>query len=654
MIIHHDKKCLFNISSFCFFVSAILKSARTIQVSKLITKAFLFILLVNCHLSLAQSNVNKQAVVDSIKLLSNIQLIQAQTQINRILNETTADDNSKLSADCYFLLGRIELINNNYEASLLNFENAAQLYNEDSSPLEYANTHNNLGYIKQSIGNYHIALQHYLRAYEIFAALNNQLSLASVCNNLGTLYYLLDQSEKSMSFYHMALSIFTNHTDSLNINNTYANIATIHYNNWQLDSALSYFQLCLQMEERLLDKNGMGRTYNSMSSVYLAKNETAEAEKALEKALILSKKADDNINISSVYESFGLIYKELENYNLAHSYFDSCHQIALNTNNIEQLKSVYLNKSELYEAEEDFEKTLEYFQKYEEVKSSLLIENTLVSETESIFTKQKQENVILQLEKEKEQKKNQVIILIAIIIIVLILGISGFIVFSLSQKRLLEKELAARQKEQFHSVLEAQEQERKRIAGDLHDSVGQMLSVVKLNISELEDFIQPKTDEGELLEKSLNYLDDVCEEVRNISHNLMPGSLIRLGLSSAIKDLIRNINSTNTIKISLDSTNYNNRLKENIEFSLFRISQEIINNAVKHSQATNIDIFLGLQDGQTQLSIKDNGIGFDTAKIENSNGIGWKNIYSRLSLINGKMDVESNKNGTIVNISIKG
>ena len=195
----------------------------------------------------------------------------------------------------------------------------------------------------------------------------------------------------------------------------------------------------------------------------------------------------------------------LGNIDLANQFFDSCYVIASKQNLIEQLKTIYLRKAELHENKGEYREAYKYYRLFEEIKSSLLIEQNLVTETEALFLKQRQENKILRLEKEREKKKNQVIILISALIIIVIFSGSMLFIHRVSQKRLFEKALAERQKLQFNAVLEAQEKERKRIAGDLHDSVGQILSITKLNISELVDFINKDNIEEQHILEAIQY-----------------------------------------------------------------------------------------------------------------------------------------------------
>ena len=220
---------------------------------------------------------------------------------------------------------------------------------------------------------------------------------------------------------------------------------------------------------------------------------------------------------------------------------------------------------------------------------------------------------------------------------------------------MLDRTLAEQEKIRFKSVIEASEQERKRIAGDLHDSINSMLSSAKLNMSGLEDDINKNSKiDKQLLNNSINLIDEAFHEVRNISHNLMPDSLTRLGLIPALKDHIRKINQSHQLKIKLDfPPKPGKRLEEKIEIALFRIIQESLNNIIKHACATHAEIKINKKNSSFTIMIRDNGKGFDTGLLEHNPGIGWKNIYSRIAMINGKIEVNSKPgNGTIIKLYI--
>jgi two-component system NarL family sensor kinase len=201
------------------------------------------------------------------------------------------------------------------------------------------------------------------------------------------------------------------------------------------------------------------------------------------------------------------------------------------------------------------------------------------------------------------------------------------------------------------AILNAEENERKRIAIDLHDGIGQMMSAIKMNLS---SFISKKYTLNQpdviLLEKTLNLIDESCKEVRSISHNMTPNALVNSNLTNAIKSFLDKIDHKK-IQINFYSEGLDNKLSNNTEIILYRAIQEIVNNVVKHASANKLDISLIKDNDGLSCNIEDNGKGFNLKN--NFSGIGLKNIKNRITYLAGTVEWDSSPNkGTLVAIHI--
>jgi signal transduction histidine kinase len=205
------------------------------------------------------------------------------------------------------------------------------------------------------------------------------------------------------------------------------------------------------------------------------------------------------------------------------------------------------------------------------------------------------------------------------------------------------------QKERIFAEITIQENERKRIAGDLHDSLGPLLSAVKLNISSME--VQTRHDE-ELVARANKYLDEIIGGMRQISYNLLPDTLERKGLIEALQEFIAQANPQQLVNIQLYVMKDVKVPKEK-QIHVFRILQEIIQNTLKHAKAKNLQIGLSEEDGHLLLLAKDNGTGFEHKGVKlHSPGLGLKSIESRCEILNGTLSLESGI-GTGTNYFIK-
>ena len=220
-----------------------------------------------------------------------------------------------------------------------------------------------------------------------------------------------------------------------------------------------------------------------------------------------------------------------------------------------------------------------------------------------------------------------------------------FFFFITYQKRLLKKQLEVnrikqeQQKEILKNTVQAQEKERKRIAQDLHDEVGAMLSVVKLNVGRIEKKSEEEKAKA-LANETKDYLDDVITQVRRISRALLPPSLEKLGLFYAIEELSNWINKSESLKINCWKSGEQFRFDKDKELAIFRIVQELMNNAIKHADATRLNVNVRFVDSSLAISISDNGKGFYPEEKKGT-GLGLKNLESRAEMVGGKFKIKS-------------
>lgn len=242
---------------------------------------------------------------------------------------------------------------------------------------------------------------------------------------------------------------------------------------------------------------------------------------------------------------------------------------------------------------------------------------------------------------------------LAILTAVLILIVFAF----LFQRKLIRRQKAFRDIELMlqsnevkaaYAILDAQEFERVRIAEDLHDRLGSRLAAIKLHFN-----AAGTGSNNQLFLKGIELLDGAVEEVREISHNLISGVLSKFGLVAALEDLKETLESTKQISLDLHIHNIEYRLNLTAETNIYRIVQELVANVLKHSRATEVVIQLTRHESNMILLVEDNGIGFGPAHPRQASGIGLKNIRSRVSKLDGKINIDSAiGKGTVIIIEI--
>lgn len=244
--------------------------------------------------------------------------------------------------------------------------------------------------------------------------------------------------------------------------------------------------------------------------------------------------------------------------------------------------------------------------------------------------------------------------------IILVSALVAFLI--LHQRRIhgfqnkIQRMEAEQQKILLNASIKLQEEERQRLAADLHDDAGPLLATARLYLN--ENLVnQDKATQLQSIFQARQIIDDTIQLVRNISHSLMPPTLKNFGLESAINDLFQKISGSGSINASSRFHEYKERLKEEKELIVFRVVQELINNILKHSNSSFIHLTQNVHAEKFYLRIHHDGRGIvqaDFEKLNKSNvGLGLKNITSRLRLIQGKINFEKDISQTYYKVTIE-
>jgi signal transduction histidine kinase len=253
-------------------------------------------------------------------------------------------------------------------------------------------------------------------------------------------------------------------------------------------------------------------------------------------------------------------------------------------------------------------------------------------------------------------ENNLIPVLITGTLVIVILVVFLFFFVIIYQRKMITNQVELRklhddkQTDLLNAVFETQENERKRLAEDLHDSVGQVLSAIKLNLHRLDKSCVSESTQP-LLADTRKLADECIGEIRNIIHNVLPPVLTDYGLLEALEGLCVKIEQTTNVKVELKTQLTGLRFKPEIELAFYRIAQELFSNAIKHSGATSIHLTLTNETGPLVMEFKDNGKGFNINQIKH--GFGLKNLESRVQLINGEINIYTKpQSGTITIIRV--
>ncbi len=525
-------------------------------------------------------------------------------------------------SSCLSNFGNVYNYQGNYYQSIVYFQKALKIEQEIDDKKGMATCYSNFGVIYGEQGNYVQALENFNNSLMIFEQLNNKKGIAACYSNLGNVYTSEGQLMKGIYFYQRALRIFQEITNYWGAANCLINIGNIYINQDNYSEGNKYYLKSLKIYEDLGDKNGM--------------------------ALV-------NINIA-------LQQNRQKLYDKAIKYALKGLQISEEINALPQKKEAYLYLKEAYSGMGDFQKAIKYSDLYIAAKDSLFNKekNKQIIEVQTKYETEKKINEITLLKKDNEIKKYEInqqkkniylIIILSFLILLIILASYNFI--RLKQKEKHRNELITQQKTGMLEINVMQENERIRIARDLHDSIGQILAGIKLNFNNFGQEFHPKAiNNGDTYNKLSNLIDEACSEVRVISHQMMPKTLIISGLKEAVEEFANKYYSNSGVKfeITVHGLNINDKT---IEIQLFRIIQEITSNIIKHAKADNVVIAIVQNKENLSLLIEDNGIGIN--KSDKENGLGLNNIASRVNSMNGSFVIERNNisQGTIANVKIQ-
>ena len=526
---------------------------------------------------------------------------------------------------------------------------------------------NNIGLIYWNLGEADKAIDYYIRSGEIFKEIGNEIGLGSTYNNIGLILHEDNQTEKSLRYHRKALRVRKKINHAYGIAASYSNIAQIflysktHLN---LDSAEYFLNLSIPVKQKLNDQYGLARAYLSLADVHLARGKFDLAIENFYRTLRIQKSIGNSEGYASTYYNIAKVYQKKDEREIMLAYIDSAEAVAEKHNDKPLLWKIYWSKAKTLGKLNRFEESHPYWIAYQTLKDSLVTaeRSAKVEELETKYRTAEQEKelsekkaVLAEAKLKVESRTKWLVAVLSGLVIILLLG------FALFQRRKRqhqhEKDAAIieERKRGLNAIIEATEDERKRIAKDLHDGIVQTLTGLSLRLQKGFSLIKDASEEQkQRYSESQAMLDESIAEVRNISHQMMPRALAEMGLIPALEDMLdKSLGSTDIAYAFEHHKIEDQRFAENLEISLYRISQELINNIIKHSEAKAVSIQLFRTKTSLVLVIEDNGKGFQFDSAENRNGIGLMNISSRAKAMNGEVNYQpSPKQGTVATIRI--
>ena len=375
-------------------------------------------------------------------------------------------------------------------------------------------------------------------------------------------------------------------------------------------------------------------------------------------AIDISRKNNiSSLNKLSSYYLLGYIYYLNNDFKKAMLYLDTTYTIASETGSAEYIMYAASGMAEIEGKLGNYKSAAEYLTLQMNLSDSISnVKSKINANFLNIQYQTAQKEAQINLQQASIRQKNTLnYILIGSAASLLVISLLGYRNYrnkqKLQQQRITELE-TEKQLTATEAVLKGEEQERTRLAKDLHDGLGGMLSGIKYSLNTMKGNLVMTPDNAQAFERSMDMLDSSIKEMRRVAHNMMPEALVNFGLDTALKDFCNDINQSGALKLSYQSIGLKDTvIEQTTAIAIFRIVQELLNNTMKHSAATNAIVQVSKMDDLLSVTVEDDGKGFDASILEKSKGIGWENIKNRVEFLKGKLDVNSQSGkGTSVHI----
>jgi len=553
----------------------------------------------------------------------------------------------------------IKLVENfqlkNFDSTVIEGEKALKLARKHTDSISVAELKRHIGVASYFKGNYDVAAANFYESIAILEKGNNQKKLAPVYNDLAKLYRKTRSLDRALDNYNKASDIYRQLKDTAGIAMILNESGVVFEYREDYREAVNRYTASMKLAEAAGDSLSVSYSLSNIAGVYVIQKKYNEAEANLLRALNIREQLKDSFAIALTYSDLGVAMNNKGDYNKAIDYLNRSNKVAERLKYPELQSNNYNELSAVAQKQGDFQKAFQYFLQRSALRDSLyaLEKTKQIEELNSKYESVKKEQQIIE-QKNRLRLQNY-----------LFIGIGGVVLFTgllihsrykrekLKKEQHLQAEIMKQQELAVKAVMEAEENERERIAKDLHDGVGQMMSAAKMNLSAFESELQPNNPEQHTaFQKIIQLVDESCKEVRTVSHIMMPNALLKNDLGAAIRDFVDKL-SNKDLKVHVYTEGLDERLDSNIETVLYRVVQECVNNAIKHAGATTLDISLIRDKDGISGTIEDNGKGFDTADKEKFEGIGLKNITTRIEYLKGTVDFDSAPGrGTVVALHV--
>jgi len=580
-----------------------------------------------------------------------------------------------------------------FDKALENQLEALKLFEMKGDDYGVSYSLNNIGILNQNLGRLDEAIVYHQRSERLKEKLGDRIGLAGSYVNLANIYTAKDDYSKAKSYFIKAEKISRELGNKEYLSNALNNLSNLQSKTGHHKEAIDYAQESYTIRKGLGDTKGMVSALSNIGFSQYSLGDLTAAEESLSKALQMARGVPScRPELPMLYKNLSLVYekqdkvKALDMYRQYSEAKDSLFTSDLNSK-FAELQSKYetlekekriavlnrdnaLKQLQIQERDGQLRENL-----FELTQQELTISQTKLRLSKADLEVQQQAQSLLQQKLDATEKakniealkrrtdlqqmqigrrelelsqRNVIIACLALGLLALAgLGYSFYRRKQLQQQAKLQAEVMRQQELATKKVIEAEEAERQRIARDLHDGVGQMMSAARMNLSAFAHTSSfGNEEERKNFDNILSLIDESCQEVRSVSHVMMPNALVKNGLDAALREFLSKLDGR-LMQVHLYTSGLEKRMDADKETVFYRVVQECIHNVIKHARAQTLDISIVRDDKEITATIEDDGKGFVTSKT--SEGIGLKNIKTRMDYLRGTVDIDSSPGkGTLV------
>lgn len=468
---------------------------------------------------------------------------------------------------------------------------------------------------------------------------------------IGWAYLEMGQTAEALKWHLKALRTTSDTTILEKYGILFANLALNYRGLGKIDSGLYYINKAINYSRKNENLFALANSLAIQAQLYVTSGKSQLAETPLKEVVAIRKLIGDPFYIVSDMAQLGLYYAHNKQPDKGIATCNEGIAIAMQYKLDTKLFFLYNTLAENYKAQGNIARYAELLEQIISLKDSVYKVNSAeaLAEMQAKYDVQKKENTIIQQKYDLTKKNYFIYGTVGLLAATLLFGYFFFQNRKKNQHIKLQAMEMEQKKKTTQAVMRAEEHERKRIAGDLHDSVAQKMVVAKLNLEVLGNHLNGLDESRKKIYNNITaLLEESTTEVRNLSHSMMPQAFSVSGFTNAVEELLNKI-ETPGLKTHFSAEGNFTNINENTTVMIYRIIQEGVQNVLKHAKATKLDVAMINENNEIDVTIEDNGVGFNTKNIGTTESNGIKNIRSRIEYLNGTLDINSNPGkGTIV------